>query len=510
MPPAHATLRTLLAGILLALPSGAAAGALSGPILFEGARAEIVDVVQLPATQAGQPRARLNVLREAPDGSGRLFVNDLRGPLHVVDGGVPSLYLDLAAEFPAFRDAPGLATGFVSFAFHPDFASNGLFYTVHTETPGATPPNLLPALPITTTQHCVLTEFQAADPGADSFAGTRRELMRIAAPHHFHNLGEIGFDPNLPPGHPDYGLLYIGAGDFGSVQTGQSEQLQRLDTPYGALLRIDPLGAPFLRGGILYDYGIPAGNPWAADGDPDTWGEILLHGLRNGHRLVWDTAGEGTLFVTDIGQGNLEEVDVAAAGANYGWPVREGSYALDPDVDPESVFALPPGDASLGFTYPAAQYDHEEGLAIAGGAVVRGGGIPELEGRLLFGDIVNGRLFYADVDALLAADDGDPATTAPVHELALRRNGAFTTLLQVIRDELGSSNVNRTDLRLHRGLSGEIYLTTKRDGFVRRLVASPRQVPALPPGPAGPALLTLALLGGAALSRRARTRGRPR
>jgi hypothetical protein len=202
--------------------------------------------------------------------------------------------------------------------------------------------------------------------------------------------------------------------------------------------------------------------------------------VRNAHRLVWDTAGDGTLFFTDIGQGNIEELDIATGGANYGWPEREGTRALDPLIDPETVFALPPNDPSFGFRYPVAQYDHEEGSAIAGGVIVRGGQVPELEGQLLFGDIVNGRLFYADVAELEAADDGDPATTAKVYELFLRRGGTATTLLQVVDDALGNPGVSRTDLRFSRSPSGDIYLTTKQDGYIRRLVGIPPQVPALP------------------------------
>jgi glucose/arabinose dehydrogenase len=463
---------------LFTAPTPSRGGMLTGDIEV-GITVEIVDVLQAPATSGSPPLARLNVLAEAPDGSGRLFVNDLRGPLYVIDGATLTTYLDFDTLFPDLKTSPGLASGFVSFAFHPDFASNGLFYTVHSEAENGSA-NLGPALPTTIDQHSILTEFTATIPAANGFSGSRRELMRIASPHSFHNLGKLAFDPNLLPGHPDYGLLYIGGGDFGSVAIGEPEQLQRLDTPFGTVMRIDPLGGPFLRGGTSYAYGIPAGNPYASDGDPDTFDEIFLHGVRNAHRLVWDTAGDGTLFFTDIGQGNIEELDIATGGANYGWPEREGTRALDPLIDPETVFALPPNDPSFGFRYPVAQYDHEEGSAIAGGVIVRGGQVPELEGQLLFGDIVNGRLFYADVAELEAADDGDPATTAKVYELFLRRGGTATTLLQVVDDALGNPGVSRTDLRFSRSPSGDIYLTTKQDGYIRRLVGIPPQVPALP------------------------------
>jgi hypothetical protein len=297
--------------------------------------------------------------------------------------------------------------------------------------------------------------------------------MRIAAINHDHNLGEIAFRPDAAPSDADYGLLYIASGDFGSVVSGQPEQLQRLDTPYGTLMRIDPLGGPFVRNGTTFDYGIPPDNPYVDDPDPDTLGEIYAHGLRNGHRISWDTGATGAMLHSDIGQGHIEEVNIAVPGANYGWPLREGTFAIDPEVDPEEVLPLPPNDPLLGFRYPVAQYDHDEGKAVAGGFVYRGTSLPGgLQGKFVFGDLVNGRLFYADAAALVAADDGSPATTAQVYELTLVYQGAETTLLDLVRDTLGL-NVNRVDMRFGTDAEGEIYITTKQDGFVRRLVPVP-------------------------------------
>jgi hypothetical protein len=459
--------RRLLALGAAAVAAGAAqAGSLTGPIVDVGLRVEIEDVLQLPATAASPPLARVNLLREVPDGSGRLFVNDLRGPLYVLDGATLQTYLDLSVELP-LKTAPNIGTGFASFAFHPDFASNGLFYTVHTENVGAVPPNHEPALPALIDQHSIVTEWEAVDPAANLFAGTRRELIRVAAISTNHNIGEIAFDPTLPPTDPDYGLLHLGAGDYGSVALGQPAQLQRLDTLYGALLRIDPLGGPFLRDGTLYDYGIPPTNPLV--GVAGTLGEIYAFGFRNAHRLAWDA--DGTLLVSDIGQGNVEEVNVVAGGGNHGWPEREGTFAIDVETDPEVVFALPPSDP-VPYGYPVAQYDHDEGVAIAGGFVYRGAAIPELVGRFVFGDIRSGRLLYADMDALLAADDGDPATTAPVYELGLLQGGVATTLLAVVQSE--APGVQRADLRFGVDAASELYVTTKQDGFVRRLARDSR------------------------------------
>lgn len=465
---------SLVLVVLFLLAGKAPAGSLTGPVTDDGVTATVEDLLQIPPSSGGRPRARINVLKEAPDGSGRLFVNDLRGFFYAIDGAAIHTYMDFGALFPDLKTSPGLASGFVSFAFHPEFGANGRFYTVHSEHVGSTPPNLGPALPTAIAQHSILTEWTASDPASNSFSGTSRELMRIASPHHFHNLGEIAFDPYAEASDDDYGLLYIGAGDFGSVATGQPEQLQRLDTPLGTIMRIDPLGGPFTRGVTTFDYGIPPSNPFANDPDPDTLGEIYAYGVRNAHRIAWDPVGEGAPFASEIGQANVEEIDLLAAGANFGWPEREGTWAIDVDDDPTVVTALPPEDASFGYTYPVVQYDHEEGLAIAGGFVARDTTLAgPLKGKFVFGDVATGRVMYTDADEMRLADDGDPATVAPIHELTLVRDGQETTLLDIVRSAVGSSTLSRVDLRFAQDTAGRIYVTTKQDGWVRTLTPVP-------------------------------------
>jgi hypothetical protein len=467
-------------------PAAALAGALSGPVFGSGVRAVLEDFVEIPSSGAN-PDARINILREAPDGSGRLFVCDQRGPLHVIDGGSVSPYLDLSVLRPDLKTSPGLASGFVSIAFHPAFATNGIFYTVHTEFVNGTPPTHVPAEPAPIAHHSVLTEWTAASPAANSWSGTTRELIRIAAPHHNHNLGELVFDPNLGSSHADYGLLYVASGDFGSAFRNDPDQLQRLDTLFGAILRIDPLGG----NGTPYSYGIPASNPYASDGDPNTFGEIWAHGFRNAHRITWSRHGFGGPFVAELGEHNLEEIDVLVGGDNYGWPEREGTYAIDIDGDKTVVTPLPVGDAGLGYHYPVVQYDHEEGDAIAGLVVDEADPASLLYGRLIFGDIVNGRIFWADAAAAMAKDGTHPPETAPVFELVLVHAGAETTLLDVVRAETGNPSLSRADLRFGSDLEGHLYVMTKQDGWIRRLLPE-----TLSPVPAlrGPSLLLLGAL----------------
>jgi len=252
---------------------------------------------------------------------------------------------------------------------------------------------------------------------------------------------------------------------------GDHEQLQRLDTPLGTLLRIDPLGGPFMRGGPAFNYGIPTTNPFANDPDRTVLGEIYAYGFRNAHRIHWDVGGEDVgPYVSDIGRSHIEEVNRLVSGGNYGWPVREGTYEIDVEADPDVVFERSEDGP---YEYPVAQYDHDEGSAIAGGVVFRGDPTSPLEGKFVFGDIVNGRIFYADTADLLAADDGDPDTTAQIHEVSLIHEGQAATLREIVADALGEPAVGRVDLRLGMDSGGQIYLTTKQDGFIRSFTPVP-------------------------------------
>ena len=295
----------------------------------------------------------LSFLRDLPDG--RRFVNDSRGFLYLVDGDKTAVYADVAAAFPLSFYAR-LESGFIGFDCHPEFATNGLFYTVHGEKAAGNPgtPNFIPPgfSLADLTYHTVLVEWRATKPGAATFAGTKREMLRVGhvVTNYFHPLGDPEFNPLAKPGSPDYGLLYIGGGEWGFSNGGgpnsqKPEQAQRLDTLFGASLRIDPRSPSVSKGEKgVGDYTIPKINKYAADGDPKTFGEIYAYGFRNAHRLSWDPV-DGTLFASDIGMSNVEEVNIVHEGANYGWMIREGIFQNGiqnpPDGRLAQVFPLP-------------------------------------------------------------------------------------------------------------------------------------------------------------------------
>jgi len=471
---------------------------LPAPVEKQGLMVEIRDVVRLPGTRGLLPPeqdvspagwARVSFVRDLPDG--RRFANDLRGFLYLLHGGdEPTVYADFGAVFPqAIYNR--LQSGFIGFAFHPEFAENGLFYTAHGERAFASPgaPDFIPPSysNADVTFHSVVTEWRANDPAASTFDGTRRELLRVAHVTNvmYHPFGYVGFDPTSEPGDPDYGLMYTSGSDLGFSNGGgpNSEnpgQTQRRDTVITAILRIDPR-SPSESNGVkgLGDYTIPAINPFAGDGDPETLGEIYAYGFRNAHRLSWDLT-DGTMFAMDIGGANIEEVNIVHSGGNYGWMHREGYWEngiIRPGGTLEQVFELPAdvldGRTEDEFAYPVAIYDHDEGLSISGGFAYYGR-IEALRGKFVFGDIQRGRLFASDLAAMKAADDGIPRTVAPVEEIQLYvLNAAGNRVYVSFRELIERANgepTTRAGMHLSRSAEGEIFVTSRQDGMIRMLV----------------------------------------
>ena len=433
-----------------------------------GLSVAIVDVVALPPSSDEKPLARINWLHHAGDGSGRLFAADMRGKIHVIKNGrvLDTPFLDVAAVRGERFLTDHFENGLSSFAFHPDYAKPGRpgfgkFYTVHTETSGPPqgfPPPQLFSSPIQQVlMDDVLTEWSVDQQQPDRIAAeTRRELIRIREPHRGHNMGLVAFNPTAKPGSADYGQLYIGIGDGGDTIYSGIVDAQRVaqnrTSPFGAILRINPLSDGQLP------YQVPSDNPFI--GKPGHLPEIWAYGFRNPLRFSWDAGGEHKMIIADIGQANIEELNLGVAGGNYGWSEREGTFSVD-HSDQDFLLPLPPGDSKFQYTYPVAQYDDDEGNAVVGGFVYRGKSIAELRGLYIFGDIVTGRIFY------VAAKDLIAGRQARISELTLTYKGQPRTLLEIMSGE------ERADLRFGMGEDGEIYILTKRDGMIRKLQSMP-------------------------------------
>ncbi|MFO1072776.1 MAG: PQQ-dependent sugar dehydrogenase [Geminicoccaceae bacterium] len=453
-------------------------------IAKSGIRVALRDFCRPPATLAKAPRANLNFLHHAGDGSGEIYCCDSRGKLWRIDpaSGAVALFLDLVQARGSALLASDSQMGLRSFAFHPDFARPGTagygrLYTAHTETAASWQPGIplfamAPGVPVD--HHNVVCEWRVFSRNrAEVKLASRRELLRTAQFGISHNLDQLRFDPSLAPGAPGYGLLFIGCGDGGNTpdfpdRYGHAQDPGRA---LGKILRIDPL-----PGAAPGRYAVPADNPFV--GRAGVLPEIWALGLRHPQSITIDRV-TGTMLIADIGQAQIEEVNLGVAGANYGWSLREGTFASKAG-DETVLYPLPtpdgwrlPGEAALRpFAYPVAQYDRSEGfaasgaplagsyLAITGGFVYRGSAVPALAGHYLCGDLVNGRIFHVPLSELR------PGRQAPLRELTLTRGGGEVTLLGL----MGARN--RVDLRLGEGEDGAIYVLSKQDGMIRKLLAA--------------------------------------
>ncbi len=466
------------------------------PALIEkrGLAVEIVELTRLPDTRGIRPAdqdvkpagwARINYVRDLPDG--RRFANDSRGFLYLIGANAqPQVYANVAETFPR-AVYNRLSSGFIAFTFHPEFARNGLFYTIHAEHgPGneAKPDFIPPGYGLKdVTYHNIVTEWRATNPAANVFAGSRRELLRTAhvVANLTHPLSAVEFNPTARPGAADYGLLYISGSDHGFSNGGgpnqnNPAQTQRIDSVITAILRIDPR-SPSVTNGVrgLGDYTIPKANKFASD--PNALGEIYAYGFRNAHRISWDR--DGTLFANDIGMNHIEEINIVNNGGNYGWMRLEGYWvagrwrggALN-EIHPLSDEILD-GRQKDGFTYPVAMYDHDEGRAISSGFAYHGK-IAALRGKYVFGDINNGRILAADLAEMKKADDGIPRTVAMIEEVQLYARNAGGNRVAVSFQDLVNQKMDakiaRADLFISQSRDGELLITSRQDGTIRMLV----------------------------------------
>jgi hypothetical protein len=441
------------------------------------------DVIAVNVTEftsipdAGTEPARMMLLVNEP-GTRRLFVNDMRGPLYSVsyDGKTVVRYVDInAPDWGVNVQSQGRERGFQSFAFHPQFGQAGTrgygkFYT-YTDSSNMQPkPDFVPDGGMNT-HDTVLFEWTAKNAAASTYdGGAPRELLRFRQPFANHNGGLASFNPlAMPPstalgagGSSDYGLLYFTLADGGSggdpFNAGQN-----LASPFGKLLRIDPIGTNSANG----KYGIPAANPFVSDNNPKTLGEIYAYGLRNPQRFGWDSRN-GNLFIAEIGQNIVEEISLATSGANLGWHDWEASFRF---IDRTHIeLDKPRADPKV--TYPIVEFDHRDALfgnnvSVTGVIAYRGTAIPQLSSKLLFGDIPSGEIFYVSADRLPKGGQDS------IRRVLFNSGGSAKTLLQMIREKNAAqkrSLADRADLRFGTGPENRVFLLNKQDGTVREIV----------------------------------------
>jgi glucose/arabinose dehydrogenase len=283
-------------------------------------------------------------LQVAPGDRERLYVVEQGGRIRVVANGQlqATPFLDVSD-----RISSGGERGLLGLAFHPQFATNRRFFVNYTDPHGDT--------------H--VAEFRASSASAADPSSERLVLFQ-AQPFPNHNGGGLAFDNG--------GRLLIALGDGGSGGDPLGNG-QRLDTFLGKILRIDvDAGTP---------YAVPVDNPFrsTAGAAPEIW----AYGLRNPFRISVDRP-TGSLYIGDVGQGAVEEIDVQTSasrgGPNYGWNVMEGSQCYSPSS----------GCNRVGLTLPVYEYTHADGCSVTGGVVYRGCRMPDLAGTYFFGDYCSG------------------------------------------------------------------------------------------------------------------------
>ncbi|HEY4675204.1 MAG TPA: PQQ-dependent sugar dehydrogenase [Candidatus Bathyarchaeia archaeon] len=293
----------------------------------------------------------------AGDGSNRLFVVEQSGVIRVFSN---SREVAAANVFLNISDRVlfGGEQGLLGLAFHPNFSDNGYFYVDYvTGNPRRT----------------VIARYSLTLGNPDMADGNSEQiLLEIEQPFSNHKGGQIAFGPD--------GYLYIALGDGGSGGDPLSNG-QNLSTLLGKILRID-VDAP---SGDL-NYSIPSDNPFV-DNTQGHREEIYAYGFRNPWRFSFDPQ-TGELWVGDVGQGRIEEIDIVENGKNYGWNIMEGSLCFNP----------PEGCNQTGLELPIWNYTHDFGISITGGFVYRGSKLPELIGAYIYGDYGSGRIWALTYD----------------------------------------------------------------------------------------------------------------
>jgi len=318
-------------------------------------------------------------LVDPEDGSQRLFVVDQTGLIWIIfEGGRNEKpFLDIRArlvDLNSFYDERGL----LGLAFHPGFAENGQFYVSYSAPlqEGSSPTGL---------DHTTyISEFMVSSDDPDQADPvSERVLLAIDKPGYNYEAGHLAFGPD--------GYLYIATGD--SVRDPAKEAgkfAQDTSSLLGKILRIDVDGMADSGQGYL----IPADNPFVnAGGRP----EIYAYGFRNPYRFSFDVSASTNnfrLFVADVGQASMEEVNLVEAGGNYGWPIREGTICFNSQNWVQPLQSC----QRTGLIDPIITYAHQGDLsAVIGGMVYRGEILSSLKGGYILGDWGrgNGHLFIS-------------------------------------------------------------------------------------------------------------------
>lgn len=285
-------------------------------------------------------------------GDARLFVVEQGGTIRIINDANKPMdepFLDISDKISS-----GGEMGLLGLAFHPDYKKNGFFYINYVDKD----------MNSTIARYHVSADANVAD------AGSAKVLFTLKQPYPNHNGGALAFGPD--------GYLYAAFGDGGSAGDPEN-RAQDKSNYFGKILRVDVNDGDAFKA--------PATNPFVHEtgSKPEIW----AYGLRNPWRISFDKT-TGDLYIADVGQGELEEVNIQEAaskgGENYGWRCYEGKQPFKTDSCQ---------DASK-YTMPILEYDHKDGrCSVTGGYVYRGSRYPALTNKYFYGDFCSGQIFYA-------------------------------------------------------------------------------------------------------------------
>jgi glucose/arabinose dehydrogenase len=270
----------------------------------------------------------------APGEPNRLYIVEQAGVIRIFERGKlrAEPFLDLRSRV----SSDGGERGLLGLAFDPGCATNHRFYLDYTDKQGDTN----------------VVSLRAA--GGRTIAASLRRLLFVKQPYSNHNGGMVAVGPDR--------VLYVGMGDGGSGGDPEN-RAQNPDSRLGKLLRID-----VRHGGTVTNAALGLRNPW---------------------RFSFDRAN-GDLYIGDVGQNAIEEIDYVRAGTkgllNFGWRVYEGTTTYQAGT-------LGPGR----LTGPIAQYSHRPGCSVTGGYVYRGKAVPAAAGRYFYGDYCSGTVWSLTV-----------------------------------------------------------------------------------------------------------------
>ncbi|HEY4176874.1 MAG TPA: PQQ-dependent sugar dehydrogenase [Kofleriaceae bacterium] len=377
---------------------------------------------KLSLRQVGDSFADGAVLAASPPNDPRLFVVQRNGQIKIVSNEVVAAtpFFDLNGSDAEFVSETNTGErGLLGLAFHPEYKCNGEFFIYYT-----------------TSTHDVISRCTVSTADANVANTTCTTVLAVPDPYENHNGGMMEFGAD--------GYLYVGIGDGGSAGDPKRNAQSLTPINQGGTLGSTALLGKFLRLDIDHkdtgkEYGIPASNPYATGGgEPEIW----MVGVRNPWRWSFDKA-TGDLWIGDVGQNLVEELDVLKAGEqsgkNLGWSVWEANTCctLQTDKCNQSGTQQTCDMNAPGLVFPKDIHNHSEGwISVIGGEVYHGTCMPDLQGWF----------FYTDYQS----------QNAGMHRARLKTDGT----LEFANYALNSPTLPDHISSIHADANGELWATT--------------------------------------------------